>query len=130
MSQFGWGVAATLASDEDRPFLSGMRWDVPGTQWYHFRPDRVLAQLRGGADIALLPILASRELRGVGGPSVTTPTSTVPSNRRQGRASAEPGQYGGPRQVTQRGGRARRKECPKGHYWSYKKKKCVKSKFR
>lgn len=68
--------------------------------------------------------------KGSGAPSGTTPTSTILSKRRQGRASAEPGKHGGPRQSSQRGGRVRRKECPKGHYWSYKEKKCLKSKFR
>ncbi len=67
--------------------------------------------------------------RGGDGPSGSTPTSIVPSKRRQGRASAEPGKYGRP-PSTRKESRARRKACPKGHYWSYKKKKCLKSKFR
>ena len=67
--------------------------------------------------------------RGVGGPSGTPPTSTVPSKASSGRAMAQAKKSGGPRQVSQRGGRARGK-CPKGHYWSFKQKKCVKSKFR
>lgn len=71
-----------------------------------------------------------RDSRGRGGPSGTSPISTVSSKRRQGRASAELRKHGGPRQSSQRGGRVRRKECPKGHYWSYKEKKCLKSKFR
>jgi len=68
-------------------------------------------------------------LRGSGGPSGTPPTSTVPSKASSGRASAQAKKYGGPRQSSQRGGRARGK-CPKGHYWSYKLKKCVRSKFK
>jgi len=67
--------------------------------------------------------------KGSGAPPGTTPTSTISSKRRQGRASAERGKHGGPRQSSQRGGRVRRKGCPKGHYWSYKEKKCVRSKF-
>ena len=70
-----------------------------------------------------------RDSRGVGGPSGTTPTSTVPSKRRQERASAELGKPGRTPSLGKES-RARRKECPKGHYWSYKEKKCVKSKFR
>ncbi len=68
--------------------------------------------------------------REIGALSTPTPISTIPSKRRQGRAVAEHGKHGGPRRESRRGGRARRKECPKGHYWSYKEKKCVKSKFR
>ena len=128
MSQFGWGLAATLASDDDRPFLSGMRWDKPGTQWYHFRPDRVIARLRGGADIVLLPILVHNELRGVGGPSVTTPTSTAASKRPSESRKAVKAQSAHGFRKTK--GVSARGKCPKGHYWSYKKKKCVKSKFK
>ena len=128
MSQFGWGLAATLASDDDRPFLSGMRWDKPGTQWYHFRPDRVIARLRGGADIALLPILVHNELRGVGGPSVTFPISTAPSERpSESRKAVKAKSAHGFRKTK---GVSARGKCPKGHYWSHKEKKCVKSKFR
>ncbi len=67
--------------------------------------------------------------REIGAPSIPTPVSTIPSKRRQGRASAEHGKHRGPRRESRRGGRARRKECPKGYYWSYKKKKCMKSKY-
>jgi len=79
-----------------------------------------------------LPHAVRRKLqsRGRGGASGTTPTATISSKRRQGRASAEHGKHGGPRRESRRGGRARRKECPKGHYWSYKEKKCLKSRFR
>jgi len=75
------------------------------------------------------PIWQALHSRGGGGPSGTTPASTIPSKASNGRASAQAMKSGGPRQSSQRGGRARGK-CPKGHYWSYKKKKCVKSKFR
>ena len=78
-----------------------------------------------------LPHAVGRKLqsRGRGGASGTTPTATILSKRRQGRAFAEHGKHGGPRRESRRGGRARRKECLRGHYWSYKEKKCVKSKF-
>ncbi len=67
--------------------------------------------------------------REIGAPSTPTPASTILSKRRQGRASAEHGKHGGPRRESRRGGRVRRKECPKGHYWSYKEKKCLRSRF-
>jgi len=68
---------------------------------------------------------------GIGAPSGSTPTAPSISSKssRQGRASAEPGKHGVSRQSSQRRDRARRKSCPKGHYWSFKDRKCVKSKF-
>ena len=121
MSQWGWGIAATAAvPDRIRPWW---RWDHPDSHFYNLRPDRLVANLQSIREF----IDASK---GLGAPSRTTPTSTIPSKRRQGRASAEHGKHGGPRRESRRGGRARRKECPKGHYWSYKHKKCMKSKFR
>jgi len=72
-----------------------------------------------------------RDSRGGGGPSVQSPTSTKSSKpSRQARASAQGGKSGAPRGPRSRGSRHRRKRCPKGHYWSFKQKKCVKSKFR
>ena len=70
---------------------------------------------------------------GIGAPSGSTPTApstSLQGTRRQGRESSEPGKHGVSRQSSQRRDRARRKSCPKGHYWSYKERKCVKSKFR
>ena len=71
------------------------------------------------------------ESSGIGAPAGSTPTapSTSPQDSRQGRESSEPGKHGVSRQSSQRRDRARRKSCPKGHYWSYKERKCVKSKF-
>jgi len=61
--------------------------------------------------------------RGGGGPSVLTqPPPSSSKKSRQGRAPAQVGESGRARH--------RRKSCPKGHYWSYKEKKCMKSKFR
>ena len=80
----------------------------------------------GGFDLIRGEVEVNRE---IGALSTPTPASTIPSKRRQGRASAEHGKHGGPRRESRRGGRVRRKECPKGHYWSYKLKKCVRSKF-
>jgi len=69
--------------------------------------------------------------RGGGGPSALTqspPSSSKGS--RQARASAQGGKSGGPGRVSYQGSRPRRESCPKGHYWSFKHKKCVKSKFK
>ena len=69
--------------------------------------------------------------RGGGGPSALTqspPSSSKDS--RQDRASAQVGKSGAPARASTQGSRPRRKSCPKGHYWSYKEKKCMKSKFR
>ena len=69
--------------------------------------------------------------RGGGGPSAQSqPPPTSSKSSRQARASAQGGKAGGPARASQQGSRHRRKSCPKGHYWSFKQKKCVKSKFR
>ena len=68
--------------------------------------------------------------RGGGGPSALTqspPSSSKDS--RQARASAQGGKSGAPARASTQGSRHRRKSCPKGHYWSYKHGKCMKSKF-
>jgi len=67
--------------------------------------------------------------RGGGGPSVAAPTSTDSSKRSESvRTSSAKGYsahgFSSGKAPTARG------KCPKGHYWSYKKKKCVKSKFK
>ena len=68
---------------------------------------------------------------GLGAPAGSTPTAPSASSQssRQGRESSEPGKHGVSRQSMQRRDRARRGECPKGHYWSYKHGACRKSKF-
>ena len=69
--------------------------------------------------------------RGSGGPSVQSqPPPTSSKKRRQARASAQGGKSGAPARASTQGSRHRRKSCPKGQYWSFKQKKCVKSKFR
>lgn len=69
--------------------------------------------------------------RGGGGPSAQSqPPPSSSKDSRQDRASAQVGKSGAPARASQRGSRHRRKSCPKGHYWSFKQKKCVKSKFR
>jgi len=69
--------------------------------------------------------------RGGGGPSVQSqPPPSSSKDSRQARASAQGGKSGGPGRASPPGSRPRRKSCPKGQYWSFKQKKCVKSKFR
>ncbi len=71
---------------------------------------------------------------GLGAPAgptpIAPPSTSLQGTRRQGREPSEPGKHGVSRQSSQRRDRARRKECPKGHYWSYKERKCVKSKYK
>lgn len=128
MAIYGTGIIASIVmKQEDPDWYPAYRWDKPGTPYYHLRPDRLFAQFRGGADISLLPILVSRELRGVGGPSVSPQPPPIASKRvpesRKGRKTNSAHGFSKPKAVSARG------KCPKGHYWSYKKKKCVKSKF-
>ena len=100
-----------------------------GTPWYAF----ILRALSGAKPGVALPMPMSSGMhsRGGGGPSAQSqppPSSSKPS--RQDRASAQGGKSGAPARASTRGSRLRRKSCPKGHYWSYREKKCVKSKFR
>ena len=72
-----------------------------------------------------------RDSRGGGGPSALTqspPSSSKGS--RQARASAQGGKSGAPARASTQGSRPRRESCPKGHYWSFKHGKCMKSKYR
>ena len=68
-----------------------------------------------------------RTSRGVGGPSdlpiSTTAASKRPSESRKAVKAKSAHGFRKTKGVSARG------KCPKGHYWSYKKKKCVKSKF-
>ena len=69
--------------------------------------------------------------RGGGGPSAQSqPPPSSSKSSPQARASAQGGKAGVPARASQRGRRLGRKSCPKGQYWSFKQKKCVKSKFR
>jgi len=69
--------------------------------------------------------------RGGGGPSAQSqPPPSSSKDSRQARASAQGGKTGAPARASTRGSRPRRKSCPKGHYWSYKHKKCLRSKYR
>jgi len=77
------------------------------------------------------PIFNPSNSRGGGGPSVLTqPPPSSPKSSQQGRASAQAGKSGVPARASQRGSRPWRESCPKGHYWSFKHKNCVKSKFK
>ncbi len=131
-ASYGWGLVSSASMPED--WVPAYRWDKPGSPYYHLRPDRLIRNFHYMTDpgVRLRYDLEKidRQIisRGVGGPSGTTPASTILSKASSGRAMAQAKKSGGPRQRSQRGGRARGK-CPKGHYWSYKKKKCVKSKF-
>lgn len=124
MSTYGWGFALGPIKPKSRKSPAEWAFDTTLKAWtmvqYVNDPFTRIVMDAHRAE--------SRLSRGVGGPSSTTPASTIPSKASNGRASAQAKKSGGPRQSSQRGGRARGK-CPKGHYWSYKKKKCVKSKF-
>jgi len=135
MPTYGWGP---LSEAMNPPGPRWYRWDQPGSATYWYRPDHAIEAFHAGRrgrhgivpDIVSAVMLTSSTVRsrGGGGPS-GIPASTISSKASNGRAPAQAKKSGGPRQRSQRGGRARGK-CPKGHYWSYKKKKCLKSKFR
>ena len=102
--------------------------DSSGTPWYAF-----ILRALGGAKpgVALpLPMRLGMFSRGGGGPSAQSqPPPSSSKDSRQARASAQGGKSGVPARASTRGSRHRRKSCPKGHYWSYKHKKCLKSNF-
>ena len=135
MSQFGWGLVA-LATEED--FVPAYRWDKEESPYYSLRPDRFLSNLAESGRLLTYAGLMEHQAkfhvssRGGGGPSAQTqsPPSTSSTDSRQDRASAQVGKSRVPARASQRGSRPRRKSCPKGQYWSFKQKKCVKSKFR
>ena len=134
MSQFGWGLVPH-ATEED--FVPAYRWDKEGSPYYSLRPDRWLPQMlqvyRLTTYSGFLEFQSRHPVvsRGGGGPSVQSQSPLTSSKLSpQARASAQGGKSGSPGRASQPGSRPRRKECPKGHYWSYKEKKCLKSKFR
>ena len=66
---------------------------------------------------------------GLGVPFGSSPTRTTTASKRtsESRKTFKAKSAHGFRKTK---GVSARGKCPKGHYWSYKKKKCVKSKFR
>lgn len=74
--------------------------------------------------------------REIGALSTPTPTSTITNRSMPRRPSKRSGSGRAPNAkgksahgFRKRKGVSARGKCPKGHYWSYKKKKCMKSKF-
>ena len=141
MSQFGWGFIASIIQDQE-DVVPAYRWDLEGSQYYELRPDRwfsdVVQAYRLTTYSGFLEFQSRFHVanprgssRGGGGPSaLTQPPPSSSKFSPQARASAQGGKSGGPARASQRGSRHGRKECPRGHYWSYKEKKCIKSKFR
>lgn len=135
MSQFGWGLVP-MATEED--FVPAYRWDKEGSPYYSLRPDRFFRNLAESRRLLTYPGLLEFQSRyhvsrsrGGGGPSVLTqPPPSSSKDSRQDRAMAQVGKSGAPARASTQGSRSRRKSCPKGHYWSFKHKKCVKSKFK
>jgi hypothetical protein len=135
MTQYGWGLVGKIlaAQDDYDPPPQWYRWDKEGSLTYWLRPDHFLQAIDSNPAIAASTLLlrTHQEItpRGSGGPSMAAPTSTDASKRSEsGRTSSAKGYsahgFSSGKAPTARG------KCPKGHYWSYKKKKCVKSKFR
>ena len=113
--ELGHFLASGTVSLATKNPLAGMAvhavvWHSPFTDWLDF----YIEDSRGG-----------------GGPSAQSqPPPSSSKDSRQDRASAQGGKSGAPARASTQGSRPRRKSCPKGQYWSFKQKKCVKSKFR
>ena len=145
MTQWGWGTAihTAMGASGDPPTPMWYEWTVEGTPFYSYYPPRAFGKLvlvggllqaykNGGPSQVYGPVPVVRTTLGLGAARGTTPTAPSQSSQssRQGRESSEPGKHGVSRQSSQRRNRARRKSCPRGHYWSYKHGACRKSKFR
>lgn len=139
MSQFGWGLVA-LATEED--FVPAYRWDREESPYYSLRPDRFFMALAESRRLLTYAGLLEHQAkyhvssRGGGGPSAQTQPPPTPSKPQPstlvglgGKGKDSPPRT---RKSSKPGGKGRTKgkKCPKGQYWSFKQKKCVKSKFR
>jgi len=122
----------------------GPRIDIAKSETFHYllmgATEAAIWLVPGGWRVApFVPTLVLHELghwawdsAGLGASSGTTPTRTVTSSSgskrvpesRKGRKTNSAHGFSSGKAPTARG------KCPKGHYWSYKKKKCVKSKFK
>ena len=104
------------------------RWDKPGSSYYNLRPDRLLPAIRKVREVTTYGSAAQLDfIQRLGAPLTSSPSSTAVSGRAESRKPAKTQSAHGFRPGK---APAARGKCPKGHYWSYKKKKCVKSKFR
>ena len=122
--------------DNDYDTPSELVWNVVGDEVVLFGNASIIAWEAANRNDPTWKLITGRtdrsisRSRGGGGPSAQSqPPPTSSSSSRQARASAQGGKTGAPARASTRGRRPRRKECPKGHYWSYKQKKCLRSKF-
>jgi len=140
MGIYGTGFITNLVMSTDEDWYPAYRWDKPSSPYYHLRPDRLIRNFHYFTDPSVRLRYDLQKLdreiisRGGGGPSGTTPTSTTAPGGKGRIARTAPGSKGRTARTKSKaswkpGGKGRT-PCPKGHYWSYKKKKCVKSKFR
>ena len=126
-------ITSFVMKTDDDEWNPAYRWDKPGTPYYHLRPDRVIRNFHYFTDPSvrlrydLQKLQGEISSRGVGGPSVSPISTTASKRPSESRKAVKAKSAHGFRKTK---GVSARGKCPKGHYWSYKKKKCVKSKFR
>lgn len=129
MATYGWGLVSRLTPHPaDTP--AGAQLGLEKYEGPTFTQELLSPQIKGLELIDFILIRSESERhrsRGGGGPTETTLTSTkaskrAPEFRKETKTNSAHG-FRRPKAVSARG------KCPKGHYWSYKKKKCVKSKF-
>jgi hypothetical protein len=120
MSQFGWGLVVRVLQEEK-----------PKGNWYYLK-NAYLGYMYTTDPFTRVMIDSARiSSRGVGGPSdspISTNSPVAASKRPSESRKAVKAQSAHGFRKTK--GVSARGKCPKGHYWSYKEKKCVKSKFR
>lgn len=125
-------ILSTLMKTADPDWNPAYRWDKSSSPYYHLRPDRLIRNFHYFTDPSvrlrydLEKLQREISSRGVGGPSVS-PISTAASKRPSESRKAVKAQSAHGFRKTK--GVSARGKCPKGHYWSYKQKKCLKSKF-
>ncbi len=120
--------------EEDDPFRNPPEKKYPISPPVHYGFD-VIRGYRGLFKPGT-PQHAEVASRRLGAPVAASPNRTEKASRPQrGKASLAASERVGGRPSSAHGRRKQtsvsaRGKCPKGHYWSYKEKKCVSSKFR
>jgi hypothetical protein len=126
LATYGWGLFRYLDVLEDRP-----RHRTPPEVLSDFAFNAYLGYRYTTDPLSRVMIdLSNIRSRGVGGPSDAPTSTTAPVASKRTSESRKAFKAKSAHGFRKTKGVSARGKCPKGHYWSYKKKKCMKSKFR
>jgi len=129
MGIYGTGLITNFVMSTDEDWYPAYRWDKPSSPYYHLRPDRLIRNFHYFTDPSVRRRFDLEKLdreiisRGGGGPS-DSPISTTAASKRPSESRKAV------KAKSAHGFRKTKGVSARGHYWSYKKKKCLKSKFR